>query len=436
MKRTHEIAEIPEEPGTTVRIAGFVENVKEVGRLVFVWVRDRSGIAQLTLRKAEAPEDLVRVAKSLNTHDVVSVVGVVPERREAKVGIELIPKEVEVLSRAERLPIDVTGAAATQLDTRLDWRPIDLRNPRNLAVFRIQQSLVRGMTEWLESRGFVQVFTPCIIGAPSESGAEMFEIDYFGKRAYLRQDPQLHRQLLMVAGFDRIYEVGPSWRAEPSHTPRHLCEHRGCAVELSYISDETDVMRVEEELFIAGLKRVLEERTRELEALGVELEVPRTPLPELRFPEIYEILSSMGKEIRYGDDLDRESERLLSQYVLEKYKSEAFFINRFPFAVKPFYVMRVDEDPTWARSIDLVYRGLEMSSGGQREHRYEKIVEQVRLKGMNPESVKWFTEFFRYGAPPHGGFNIGIERLTMAVVGASNIREVVLFPRAPERFMP
>ncbi|MCS7095395.1 MAG: aspartate--tRNA(Asn) ligase [Thaumarchaeota archaeon] len=436
MKRTHEIAEIPEEPGANVRIAGFVENIKEVGRLLFVWVRDRTGTAQLTLKKTEADEELLKVVRSLNTHDVVSVVGVVPDRREAKVGMELVPKEIEVLSRAERLPIDVTGIAATQLDTRLDWRAIDLRNPKNLAVFRIQNTLIKGMTEWLDSHGFMQVFTPCIIGAPSESGAEMFEIDYFGKKAYLRQDPQLHRQLLMVAGFDRIYEIGPSWRAEPSHTPRHLCEHRGCAVELSYISDELDVMRVEEQLFVAGLKRVVEERNREIEILGIELEEPNLPIPELRFPEIYEILSSMGKEVKFGEDVDREGERLLSQYVLEKYNSEAFFINRFPFAVKPFYVMRVDDDPIWARSVDLIYRGLELSSGGQREHRYEKIMEQVRLKGMNPETVKWFTEFFRYGAPPHGGFNIGIERLTMAVVGASNIREVVPFPRAPERYMP
>ncbi|MCS7117366.1 MAG: aspartate--tRNA(Asn) ligase [Thaumarchaeota archaeon] len=436
MKRTHEIADVPHTPGARVRIAGFIENVKEVGRFVFVWVRDRSGIAQLTLKKGETGEELLRIARSLNKHDVVSVFGTVPELREAKVGMELIPLEVEVLSKAERLPIDVSGSVSTQLDTRLDWRAIDLRNPKNLAIFKVQSTLVRGMTEWLDSHGFLQVFTPCIIGAPSESGAEMFEIDYFGKRAFLRQDPQLHRQLLMVAGFERIYDIGPSWRAEPSHTPRHLCEHRGCAVELSYISDELDVMRVEEQLFIAALKRVVEERTKELELLGVEVDVPKAPFPELRFPEIYEILSSMGKEVKFGEDIDREGERLLNQYVMERYNSDVFFINRFPFAVKPFYVMRVDEDPVWARSVDLVYRGLELSSGGQREHRYEKIMEQVRLKGMNPESVKWFTEFFKYGAPPHGGFNIGIERFTMALLGASNIREVTLFPRAPERYSP
>jgi aspartyl-tRNA synthetase len=434
--RTHAIAEIPEEPGVEVRIAGFVENVKEVGRVVFVWVRDRSGIAQLTLKSGQVDESLIRLARSLNTHDVIAATGRVPEKRGAKVGMELIPSSIEVLSRAERLPIDVTGTVQTQLDTRLDYRPIDLRSPRNFAIFRIQHSLVKGMTEYLDSRGFVQVFTPCIIGAPSESGAEMFEIDYFGRKAYLRQDPQLHRQLLMVAGFERIYDLGPSWRAEPSHTPRHLCEHRGCAVEFSYISDEQDVMRLEEELLVAGIKRVLEENAKELELLGVEVYLPKRPFPELRFPEIYRILSEMGKEIPYGEDLDRQAERMLAEYVREKYGAEAFFVNRFPFDVKPFYVMRVDEDPFWARSVDLIYRGLELSSGGQREHRYEKIVEQVRLKGMSLESVSWFTEFFRYGAPPHGGFNIGIERLTMALLGLENIREAALFPRAPERLLP
>jgi aspartyl-tRNA synthetase len=195
-------------------------------------------------------------------------------------------------------------------------------------------------------------------------------------------------------------------------------------------------MRLEEELLVAGIKRVLEENAKELELLGVEVNLPKRPFPELRFPEIYKILAEMGKEIPYGEDLDRQAERMLAQYVKEKYGAEAFFVNRFPFDVKPFYVMRVDEDPFWARSVDLIYRGLELSSGGQREHRYEKIVEQVRLKGMSLESVSWFTEFFRYGAPPHGGFNIGIERLTMALLGLENIREAALFPRAPERLLP
>ena len=431
------MAEIPAIPNHRVSIAGWVENVKEVGRLIFVWVRDRSGVAQVTIRKSSASEELLRIASSLGLHDFIAVEGYVPEKVEAKVGAEVIPERIEVLSKAEKpLPLDVSGKIESTLDTRLDWRAIDLRNPRQLAIFRIQAKLVEGMQEYLNRNGFIQVFTPCIIGAPSESGAELFEIQFFDRKAYLRQDPQLHRQLLMCAGFDRIYDLGPSWRAEPSHTTRHLCEHRGCAVELSFIEDESDVMRVEEELVVNGIKRVVEECGKELETLNVELEIPKRPFPELRFPKIYEILREYGKEIPYGEDIDREAEKILSQHVKENTGHDFFFINRFPYRVKPFYVMRVDDEPEWARSVDLIYKGLELSSGGQREHRYEKIVEQAREKGMNLDNLRWFTEFFKYGAPPHGGFNIGIERLTMAMLGLANIREATPFPRAPERLLP
>jgi len=437
LKRTHYMADVPREPGARVRVAGWVENTKEVGKILFVWVRDKTGIVQITLKRGEVDEGLLGRFASLGLHDFISVEGVVPEKIAAKVGAEIIPERLDILAKAEKpLPLDVSGAIESNLDTRLDWRAIDLRNPKNQAIFKIQAKLVEGMQEYLNKNGFMQVFTPCIIGAPSESGAELFEIKFFERTAYLRQDPQLHRQLLMCAGFDRIYDLGPSWRAEPSHTPRHLCEHRGCAVELSFIDDERDVMRVEEELVVSGLKRVVEDCSREIDMLGAEVVVPKTPFPELRFPQVYEILESMGKHIPYGEDIDRESEKLLAKYVEEKYGHEFFFLNRFPYKIKPFYVMRVDEEPEWARSIDLIYRGLELSSGGQREHRYEKIIEQIRDKGMSLENLRWFTEFFRYGAPPHGGFNIGIERLTMAMLGLGNIREATPFPRAPERLLP
>ncbi len=288
--------------------------------------------------------------------------------------------------------------------------------------------------EWLRDHGFLRVFTPAIIGAASESGAEVFKVRYFDREAYLRQDPQLHRQLTVIGGLEKIYDLGVNWRAELSHTPRHLSEFRSMAVEMGFISSELDTMRVEEELIKAGIKRVLEERERELELLNVELEVPKTPFPELRFPKIYDILEEMGKEIEYGEEYDTESERLLWNYVKEEYNSDFFFVNRFPFKVKPFYVMK--EDDTWARSVDLLYKGLELSSGGQREHRYEVLISQILEKGMNPKNLEWFTKFFAYGAPPHGGFAIGIERLVMKMLNLSNIKEAALFPRDPERVLP
>ena len=195
-------------------------------------------------------------------------------------------------------------------------------------------------------------------------------------------------------------------------------------------------MRVEEEVIIAALRKVRSECGRELELLQIPLEIPNTPFPEVRFPEIYEIVKQYGKDLPFGSDLDKEAETILSQYVREKYKTEAFFINRFPFKVKPFYVMRVDEDPQWARSVDFIYRDLEQSSGGQRENRYEKIMEQLKEKNINPEGMAWFTEPFKYAVPPHGGFCLGIERFTMSLLGKQNIRETVLFPRTPERLLP
>ena len=434
MLRTHYISELRPGLSGEVSIAGWVDRVKSVGRFRFVWVRDRSGIAQVTISKNQA--ELFEKASELKLHDFIMVKGIVLEKPVAKIGVEIEPREIRILSRAESpLPLEVSGHVESNLATRLDWRPIDLRNPRNMAILKIQATLVRGMQEYLDSNGFIQVFTPCLIGAGSEGGAELFEVDYFGEKAYLRQDPQLHRQLLMVAGLDRIYDLGPSWRAEPSHTPRHLCEYRACAVELSFIEDERDVMKVEEELVVAGIKRVVEECEKELKLLEVELDIPKTPFPILKFPEVYEILEDLGKKIPYGDDLDREAEKLLAGYVKENYDHDFFFVDYFPYRVKPFYVMKVD-GTDWARSIDLIGKGLELSSGGQREHRYERIIEQIREKGLNLEDFKWFVEHFRYGAPPHGGFAIGIERLTMVILDLENIREATPFPRTPERLLP
>ncbi len=292
------------------------------------------------------------------------------------------------------------------------------------------------MVEYLSDKGYLQVFTPCLLGGTSEGGAEVFKVDYFGREAFLRQDPQLHRQLCIAAGFDRIYDLGPNWRAEASHTPRHLCEHRGMAVEFGFMSNETDMMRVEEELIVAAMRKVRDECSHELEILQVNPEIPSAPFPEMRFPEIYRILEEHGKKLPYGSDIDKEGETLLCEHVREKYKTDAFFINRFPFAVKPFYVMRVDDEPQWARSVDFVYKDLEQSSGGQREHRYEKIMDQLKEKGMKPETMEWFTEPFKFGVPPHGGFCLGIERFTMSFLGKENIRETTIFPRTPERLLP
>ncbi len=437
LKRTHYTDQIESAEGKKVVLAGWVHEVKDLARTRFIWLRDRHGLAQITIVKANASPEILKTSEALSNEDVIAVEGLPVKVRIAKVGSEVTPIKIELVAKTLAVaPLDVSGKLESNLDARLDWRVIDLRRRENLAIFQIQSKLVEGMTDYLSRNDYLQVSTPCLLGGTSEGGAEVFKTDYFGKEAFLRQDPQLHRQLCIAAGFDRIYDLGPNWRAELSHTPRHLCEHRGMAVEFGFMNDETDMMRVEEELVIAAIQRVKRDCQRELELLSVEADIPRTPFPEMRFPQIYEILEQYGKKLSIGSELDKEGETLLCKHVQEKHKSDAFFINRFPSKIKPFYVMRVDEEPQWARSVDFVYRDLEQSSGGQREHRYEKIMQQLEEKRVNPDGMKWFTDAFKFGVPPHGGFCLGVERFTMSFLRKENIRETTLFPRTPERLLP
>ncbi len=416
---------------------GFVDEIRDLGGIKFIKLNTTNGYIQITINKKDVKKDVLDKFESLTRQSCIQVLGKENKNEKVPGGIELFPEKIEIFSLAQTpLPLDPSGKTQAELDTRLDWRSLDLRHPKNRAIFKIQSKIVQGMTEYLNKNGFLQVFTPCLMGAASEGGSEVFPVAYFDKEAFLRQDPQLHRELTILGGIEKLFDLGPSWRAELSHTTRHLCEHRACAVEMAFIKDEYDVMKVEQELMEAAVKKVKEDCEKELQILGVELQIPKLPFPVLEFPKVYDILAEFGKKYEIGEDYDRESEVLLWKYVKEKYKSDFFFVNRFPFAVKPFYVMRVDEDPIWARSVDMIYKGVELSSGGQREHRYDKLIDQVKEKKMNLDSVEWFTKFFKYGAPSLGGFAIGIERLTMQMLDVKNVREAVLFPRTPERLLP
>ncbi|HXY82413.1 MAG TPA: aspartate--tRNA(Asn) ligase, partial [Candidatus Saccharimonadales bacterium] len=356
LRRTHYTDQI-ETAGDKVILAGWVHDIKELARARFIWLRDRHGIAQITILKATTNQAIVKTTEGLSREDVIIVEGTPIKNRIAKVGAEIAPTQIDIVSRAQTpLPLDVSGKGEANLDARLDWRVIDLRRRENLAIFQIQSKLVEGMVEYLNQNEYMQVFTPCLLGGTSEGGAEVFKTDYFGKEAFLRQDPQLHRQLCIAAGFDKIYDLGPNWRAEQSHTPRHLCEHRGMAVEFGFMNDEKDMMRVEEGLIVAAINKVKQECGRELELLNFDDKMPSTPFPEVRFPEAYEILRQFGKQVSYGEDIVKEAESILSKYVNEKYGSDVYFLTRFPSKTKPFYVMHLDDDPQWTRSVDLIYK--------------------------------------------------------------------------------
>lgn len=422
--------------GNTVSVYGWVESIRDLGSLKFIVLRDMSGTIQMVVKKGAVDEKTAEKIGSLSREYAVKVRGLVKKNEKAAGGRELLPKDVEIVAVSDtNFPTDITDKTKSHLDTRLDWRPLDLRNVKNAAIFRLQSKIVNAFHTFFHSRGFVHTFTPSIMGNPAESGSEVFPVVYFNRQAFLRQDPQLHRQLAVAGGLDKIYEIGPSWRAELSHTQKHLCEHRTCAAEIGFIDNEYDVIKLEESLIVHIFKTLSETAKDELDALGVRITVPKSPFPVLEFPEIYGILESLGKKLKRGEDLDTESDKLLAKYVMEKYNSEFFFVNKIPFSIKPFYVMR-DGNSDYARSVDLYYREIEMSSGGQRENRYDQLMGNIKEKKLDAAGLEWFTKFFKFSVPPHGGFSIGIERLTKQIAGLDNVRETVLFPRDPERLVP
>lgn len=431
---------VPEElrgrVGQNVSVSGWVHDVRLLGGIAFVLLRNSNGIIQIAAPKKQVDRDVFALIQGLHQEDVISCSGVVKESRVARNGFEVVPTGIDVLSRASTpLPLDPRGVTPAALDTRLAWRTLDLRRPESAAVFKIQDVIVRAFEGYMHENGFVRAFTPSIIGGISEGGAEVFKIDYYGKPAFLRQDPQLHRQLTIAGGFERIYDLGANWRAELSHTPRHLSEHRTIAPEMAFLKDERDTMRLEEGMVMSAMEAVA--RCKEqLEALNATVTLPEVPFPELDFPEVYGVLESMGKRVQRGDDIDSEGLKMLARHVKENFGSDFFFLNRFPSRLKPFYVMRVDENREYARSVDLVFRGTEVSSGGQREHRHDRIIEQIREKGMSESDLRWFTEPFRYGVPPHGGYSFGIERFTALLLNLGSVKEAALFPRDPERLQP
>ncbi len=436
MERSYTSDINPSMDGKTVVVCGWVESIRDLGSLKFIVLRDMAGTIQMVVKKGSVSEEIAKIADSLSREYAVKVEGAVKKNDRASGGREVVPTKITVIEKSDsNFPTDITDKTRSHLDTRLDWRSLDLRNVKNSAIFRLQSKIVAAMHEFFQKNRFVHTFTPSIMGTPAESGSEVFPVVYFDKQAFLRQDPQLHRQLTIAGGLDKIYEIGPSWRAELSHTQKHLCEHRTCVAEIGFIENEYDVIKLEESMIVYVLEKLGKDAKEELKTLGVGIKVPKTPFPIIEFPELYKILESLGKKIKYGEDMDTEAEKLLSQYVMDKHKSEFYFVNKFPFAIKPFYVMR-DNDSEFARSVDLYYKGVEMSSGGQRENRYDQLMKNIADKKLDPSSLEWFTKFFKFGIPSHGGFSIGIERLTKQVANLENVREAVLFPRDPERLVP
>jgi len=428
----------PEQFGKTVTVGGWVQDVRNLGGISFLQLRDRLGVIQVTTLKKRNQEVFDKVA-SLTRESVVLVTGTVKESKEARAGFEVLPEKLEVVSAAETpLPLGVVDKVGADLDTRLNNRFMDLRKEEVRSIFRVKSRTLEGIRSYLTSEGFVEVSTPKIVAAGAEGGATLFPIKYFDRSAYLAQSPQLYKQNLMATGLDRIFEIAPAYRAEASDTIRHIAEFMSLDVELAFIESSEDIMSVVEGIVTSSLEHVKTAAKDDLERLGARVEVPVSPFPRVKYPEAVEMVNAAGMKIPMGEDLGTEGEKTLGEVMLREKKCEFYFITEFPTSLKrgTFYAKRHDDDPETTGYFDLDYKGQEIVSGGQREHRYAVLIEQMRENNFNLDSFEFYLKAFRYGMPPHGGFGFGVERFVQKMLDLSNIREAVLYPRDRSRLIP
>ena len=421
-----------------VELHGFVEKVRDLQYVQFLILRDKSGSVQVTLEKDGSLEELNKIVTSLKVESTVKVTGKVLENEKVKLGgLEVIPSAIEITSEpVEELPINYKDLNGTNLDTRMDYRFLDLRNEKNSLMFKVQSCLIEAMRDFLYKNNFSEIHTPKLIGAASESGSDVFEVKYFKGKAYLAQSPQFYKQMAMAAGMERIFEVGPVFRAENSNTNRHTTEFTGFDLEFSYIDSYEDVMELEEDILIAGLTKVKELYGEDIKKLyNTEVVIPTKPFPRIKLQDLYQELNKRyNYEIPTTDvgDMNSEAEKLAARYAMEEYGHEFIFITDFAKTKRAFYHMRKDDVP---QGYDLIWRGTEITTGAQREHRYDVLCRQAEEKGLG-EDVKFYLEFFKYGCPPHGGFGLGVDRLTMLLLGTNTLKETMFLFRGPNRLTP
>ena len=430
------IGELRDKVGERAAIRGWVNAVRDQKRMQFLIVRDETGLAQVVVDKQDPPSELNEQISALTAESAISVGGtVVADERVKLGGLELRLESLHVDSLAEpELPI----APDSSMDKRIDWRYLDLRRPERRLIFEVQTTVEHAMREFWRKQGFIELHSPKLMGSASESGAELFKVEYFDRTAYLAQSPQFYKQMAMAAGFGRVFEIGPVFRANPSFTSRHDTEFTSVDVEISWIDSHEDVMAFEEAWLAHVLEGVAREHGEIVEkTFGSQVVVPSLPFPRITLANAKEMLREQGVPGVGGQlDLDPVSERALSELVKERYGHEFAFVTDYPTSVRPFYHMRHAADAGLTKSFDLLWRGLELTTGAQREHRYEQLVAQASEKGVETESIQYYLDFFRFGCPPHGGFGFGLTRLLMRLLAQDNVREVTFLYRGPHRLTP
>lgn len=435
-KDTLEISELRKQaqPGQTVKVNGAVHAIRNMGTVAFVILRKREGLLQGVYEEGTAKFDL----KDIKEAATIEVEGVLEENEKAPGGIEIRMKNLKILSQPqdEMLPLAISKwKPNTSLEAKLNYRSISLRNIRERAKFRIQEGLTRAFRDFLYSQGFTEIHTPKIGAKGAEGGANIFKLEYFHRPAVLAQSPQFYKQM-MVGVFDRVFETAPVFRAEKHNTKRHLNEYTSLDFEMGYIDGFEDIMAMETGYLQYAMQLLKKDYAHELKILGITLpEVEK--IPAVEFSDIKEKVSEKyGHKMRNPFDLEPEEEQLISQYAKEEWGSDFVFVTHYPSKKRPFYAMDDPKDPRYTLSFDLLFRGMEITTGGQRIHDYEMLVEKIKARGMSQEGMEQYLDTFKHGMPPHGGIGIGLERLTMKLIGEDNVRETTLFPRDLSRLEP
>ncbi len=421
--------------GQEVVLAGWAHETRDLGGIAFLVLRDREGFAQVTLVKKLVDRPMFNlVRKNISRESVVWVKGNVKAEPKAPRGFEILPIEIKVLNPAEvPLPLDPTGKVDCELDTRLDARFLDIRRPCILAGFEIESAVLQRLRDYFYSQKITEVFTPKIVAAATEGGTDLFPISYFEREAFLNQSPQLYKQMLMGAGMDRVFEIGPIFRAEEHDTRRHLNEAISIDIEISF-ADDKDVMEMLEGAVVSAYKYVSDNCQRQLEVMGLaeKFQVPKTPFRRITYTEALEMANQAGRaQMKWGDDLDTETEKFLGEIIGEHY-----FLTDWPSSIKPYYTLPYEDNPEVCRGFDLMHPRMELASGAQRVHEYNMLVNRIKEKGLDPEGFEFYLKAFRYGMPPHAGWGLGLSRLVMTMLNLENIRDAVIFPRDRRRLVP
>jgi len=424
--KTHDINELnSQDVGKEVVLGGWIEDLRKLGKMTFLTIRDVSGISQVIV-KGELNDKLGEI----NRQSVVSIKGIVQETKARDFDFEIKAEEIDILGKAiHPLPVDPIGRVESNIDTRLNYRALDMRNQKTASIFKLRHHVLASLRKTLSDKKFIEITTPKIIGSASEGGANLFSLEYFGKTAYLAQSPQLYKEQMTI-GLERVFEIANFYRAEKSHTGRHLSEFTSVDMEAAFM-DYNDVMDVLESLIMEVYKFTSENCKKEQETIGHKIEIPKAPFERITYSQVVDELKAADQKIEFGDDLLDSHLRLIGEN-----HPGFYFLTDWPLALKPFYIREKDEDATLSRSFDLQYGYLELSSGGTRHHNPEIIKSRLKEQGLDPAQFSDHLQAFEWGMPPHSGWGLGLDRLMTTLIGIDNVREVVLYPRDPDRLSP